>query len=168
MKWVIVVFLVWLWACTPTKEAPFEGVSGHEPPDQLREVTITGTITHFRHGLIFKEEFRGGPNDRLHIELPGATRFSGHDIDWSHFEAGENIADLKNFLDETIEAVLGLPRPSSKRRVGESLSRRFRLRGILVERAKIDPGTEGRHGNGFGYQGRYRRMLLLLEARELK
>ena len=160
----VLVILLWLGlvACKPAKNIQ------RDSPNQLREATFTGTLTPGYHGLGFEEDHPLNPKDPLYIATPGTPAWLTPGYDWERFEVKEPMADLYKFLDETRESRIALPRPSDAGKARVVASRRFRLRGILVERHAIVPGTEIRKGEGLGYQGRYRRMLLLLEARELK
>ena len=159
MRGILILSLVWLAACGPA-----ELNSGS---DRMIEATLTGTITPTYHGLLFQEDLPSKPGDLLHIAYPGDIKPHTRGYDWEHFEAKDSVADLKKFLDEDWETRHAAPLGSGEGTSKGRLSRRFRLRGILVERPGIDPGTKTRHGNGFGYQGRSWRMLLLMEAKEL-
>ncbi len=159
MRGIWIVSLVGLLACGPSKLD-----SGS---DRVIEATLTGTITPTYHGVLFKEDMPSKPNDLLHIAYPGDLKSHTRGYDWERFEAKDLVADLRKFLDEDWEIRHAAPPPFGDGSAERSSSRRFRLRGILVERPGIDTGTKSRHGNGFGYQGRYRRMLLLMEAKGL-
>lgn len=109
-----------------------------------------GSLSVGRHNLNLKEHFLSQPKADMHITPPGDLDWFTPGYDWEHFEANESVAELRKFFDES--------------RKNRDLSRRFRLRGILVEKKDFKPGTGLLPGNGFGYQKCCRRMLLVMGA----